>query len=589
MKLNIFILIISLFCSIKIIAQDSAINLPKSDLNVDLLWGIKIPMRDGVNLNGTIYKPTNTPRAPVIITLTPYIADNYHERAMYFARHGYIFVVVDSRGRGNSEGEFLPFAQEPKDTYDIIEWIANQDWSNGKIAMWGGSYGGYNQWAAIKNKSYFLMTIVPAAAAYPGIDFPFFQNIFMSYAMQWITLTSGLTGNSKVFNEQLYWISKYRDFYFKHQSFNTLDAIVGNKSEIFHQWLAHPVPDDYWESMSPEPIDYASLDIPILTITGHYDDDQVGALTYYRKHMQYGSIRGKAKHFLIIGPWDHAGTRTPVDEFGGLKFSPASVIDLNQLHKDWYDWILKNGKKPKFLTDRVVYYVAGSETWKHASSLEAISKHHRLFYLHSDGKANDVFHSGTLNENKSNREVNDTYIYNPLDTRPGENEVEEVKNYITDQHGVLNLFGNGLIYHTEPFDKEIEIAGHIRLVAWMAMDVPDTDFQVRLYEILPDGTSIFLTGDQLRARYKNSLHNAQWVKLNEISQYEFKTFQFFARRIAKGSRLRLVLKCPNTIYLEKNYNTKGVVSEASNKESNIAHISLYHDATHLSFLDIPTT
>ena len=75
---------------------------------------------------------------PVIFTLTPYIADSYHERAFYFARHGYVFALVDARGRGSSEGKFDPFRQEARDGYDIVEWPAAQSWSNGKVTMRGG-------------------------------------------------------------------------------------------------------------------------------------------------------------------------------------------------------------------------------------------------------------------------------------------------------------------------------------------------------------------------------------------------------------------------------------------------------------------
>ena len=79
----------------------------------------------------------------MIFTLTPYIADSYQNRASYFSQHGYVFVLVDVRGRGNSEGVFEPFAQEPHDGYDIVEFLAHQPWCNGKVAMWGGSYAGY--------------------------------------------------------------------------------------------------------------------------------------------------------------------------------------------------------------------------------------------------------------------------------------------------------------------------------------------------------------------------------------------------------------------------------------------------------------
>jgi uncharacterized protein len=70
-------------------------------------------MRDGVRLNATVFKPRNqTESLPVIFTFTPYIPDTYEDRAVYFAKNGYVFALVDVRGRGNSEGKFEPFVNE---------------------------------------------------------------------------------------------------------------------------------------------------------------------------------------------------------------------------------------------------------------------------------------------------------------------------------------------------------------------------------------------------------------------------------------------------------------------------------------------
>jgi predicted acyl esterase len=121
----------------------------------------------------------------------------------------------------------------------------------------------------------------------------------------------------------------------------------------------------------------------------------------------------------------------------------------------------------------------------------------------------------------------------------------------------------------------------------MSMDVPDTDFSANLYEIMPDGRSIQLTGDLLRARYRESSSTEKLVKPGEINRYEFSAFTFFSRRIAKGSRLRLVLNSPNSIYQEKNYNSGGVVAEESGKDARTAHITVYHDNDHPSSLELP--
>jgi len=562
----------------------------ETNKGVSIQWGVKIPLRDGTWLNGTLYKPKETQGPlPVLFTFTPYIADTYHERGMYFAANGYIFLGIDVRGRGNSEGAFEPFVNEGKDGYDVVEWLSRQPWCSGKVAMWGGSYAGFDQWTTLKEFPPHLATIVPAAAAHPGIDFPFNNNILAPYLIQWITYTSGVTPNAKLFGEAGYWRDKFLEFSLKHLPFSELDRFCGNPSPIYQKWLAHPIPDAYYDAMAPRVEDYKRINVPILTITGHYDDDQAGAMEYYRQHMTYGSKAAIADHYLIIGPWDHAGTRTPNREVGGLRFGEASLVDLNGVHKDWYAWTMKEGKKPEFLKKRVAYYVVGpgAECWKYADNLESISSEKRSMYLHSGGSANDVFSSGTLEPQKPGKERPDGYTYDPLDVRPAEFERAAGDNGLTDQRATLNLFGNGLVYHSGTFTETTEISGNLRLTCWMSMDVPDTDFQVTVYEIMPDGASILLTQDQMRARYRDSLRREKLVKPGEINRFEFKSFNWFSRRVSKGSRLRLLLTSPNSFAVEKNYNSGGIVAGESAKDARTAHITVYHDFEHPSVLEIP--
>jgi uncharacterized protein len=135
----------------------------------DLRWGVKILMRDKAELNATLYLPRTANgslrKTPAIFTLTPYISDTYHARAAYFASHGYAFALVDVRGRGNSGGEFEPFANDPRDGHDVVEWLAKQPFCDGKVAMWGGSYAGFDQWATAKELPPHLATIVPRGSS----------------------------------------------------------------------------------------------------------------------------------------------------------------------------------------------------------------------------------------------------------------------------------------------------------------------------------------------------------------------------------------------------------------------------------------
>src|SRR3989440_6750689 len=193
---------------------------PSPVTDYDIKWGVKIPMRDKVELNATLYFPKtpddSAPKTPVVFTLTPYISDSYHARAAYFASHGYVFALVDVRGRGNSAGEFEPFAQESHDGHDVVEWLAQQPFCDGKVAMWGGSYAGFDQWTTAKEFPPHLATIVPAAAVHPPYDYPSLDNVGYSYDMQWFTFTSGKAGQGNLFGDSKFWRTKFLDFYKKH-------------------------------------------------------------------------------------------------------------------------------------------------------------------------------------------------------------------------------------------------------------------------------------------------------------------------------------------------------------------------------------
>jgi predicted acyl esterase len=119
------------------------------------------------------------------------------------------------------------------------------------------------------------------------------------------------------------------------------------------------------------------------------------------------------------------------------------------------------------------------------------------------------------------------------------------------------------------------------------MDVPDTDLEADLYEILPDGGSVELTSASMRARYRESLRDAKPVPMGKTEKYVFDNFTFFARQIAKGSRLRLVVRSMNSPGTEKNYNSGGVVAAETGKDARTAHITLTHDTEYPSALDLP--
>lgn len=555
---------------------------------VTLEWGVKIPLRDGVKLNATVYRPAGAQNpAPCIFTLTPYISQSYHDRGMYFAAHGLPFLTVDVRGRGNSEGEFRPLIQEAHDGYDVVEWLARQPYCNGKVSMWGGSYAGYDQWAAARENPPHLATIVPVASPLAGVDFPSPNGVFVSYDIQWLTFVSGKASQGAIFGDESFWSSAFRRWYESGAPFRMLDRIVGNPSPTFQEWLAHPDGDAYWDSYNPTAAEYARLEIPILTITGMYDGDQAGALAHYRRYMKNASPAGRARHLLVIGPWDHAGTRTPAAEFGGLKFGPASLVDLPKLHLDWYAWTMSGGPKPEFLKNAVAYYVTGAERWRYADSLEAVTASSTPLYLGSaSGEASDLYAGGSLTPKHRSGSGSDRYTYDPRDTSIAAVEVLADGQSIVDQRAINATHGK-LVYYSEPFAESTEVSGFFRFTAFIGIDQPDTDFVVRIAEVSVDGSVIPLTDTIMRARYREGRAAPKLVRSRLPQRYEFDGFTFASRLIEKGARLRLVLSAADSIGIEKNYNAGGVVADESVRDGRPVVVTLFHDSAHPSALYVP--
>jgi len=576
-----------LFC---LISPLVVLSQPNKSSEIEIFYNQAIPMRDGITLSGTIVKPKNTPeKFPVLFVLTPYIADLNQTSADYFAKQGYVVITVDTRGRGNSGGNAQPFtSQDGKDGFDVCKWITEQSWCNGKIGMYGGSYLGMVQWLILKENPPGLKTIIPTASVCPGIDFPKRNNIFYTYVAPYLTFINGKTGNRTAFTDTDYWKQIYMYFFKGDLPYSKMIEAAGIKSDDFQKWLKHPLFDDYWKSILPSEKDFKQFNIPIFTITGYYDDDQLGAMYYYSNFMKYASQSAKDNHYLLIGPWDHSGTRRPQKELGELTFDQNAILDMNKLQLDWFNWVLKNGPKPEFLKDKVTYYTMGQNDWNYTSSIQNIQKGTMLLYLHSGEKTTDVFHSGYLIHENANDPIADSFIYNPLDVSFSKYDLEDgnLINYALYKNREA-FKSASLIYHSAPFDKDITVAGQIKLTISISMDVKDADFEILLYEIKSDGTTVFLTTDILRARYHNSIEKEELTNPGQINTYVFKTPYMFVRKISSGSRLRLIIRNLNSPHYQKNFQSGGNIFEETSTNSKPGTFLLYHNNINSSYIEIP--
>lgn len=569
-----------------------ALAAPASEMEIAedyrLDWAVKIRMRDGVDMNATVYRPTGAGPVATILTITPYISDRYHSDGGYFAKRGFAYVVVDTRGRGNSKGRFRPFSpKEADDGYDTVQWIAAQSWSNGKVGMRGGSYSGHNQWTTAARLPPGLATIVPVASPFIGYDFPLRGNRNLTFPLMWLLFTSGATANQNAGYDVAFWDRALARTYKEGNSFADFAHTAGMPSSMFDEWLMHPSwGDGYWEERNPSAAQFSGIDVPVLTVTGYYDGDQKGAMEMYRRHLQ-AAQQSEDRHFLVIGPWGHAETRQPKREIGGYTFGEASLVDVRELDVAWYDWTMSGGDRPEFLKDRIAYFLAGADTWKYASSLETIASRTQQLYVDSvDGRAGSVFCCGVLaNAAPARRSKPDQYMHDPANLPEPREDFE--RKFVVDQSAAFESQGDALIYTSEPFVEATEITGQVRLDAWLEMDVPDTDINVLLYEIQTDGSSILLTYDTMRARYRDSLSSPALMKTGEITRFAFKTFDWFSRLVAAGSRLRLVLMPPKTFDYEINFQSGGVVSRERLADARKATIKLHHSERYPSVLSLP--
>ena len=194
----------------------------------DIQMGRMIPMRDGVQLEAWITKPSGLKAgAPAILTLTQYDIDGSRRgEPSYFAQHGFVFVQAYVRGRGRSGGvkaDNLGLSVG-RDGYDLVEWIAQQPWSNGQVVMYGGSFVGMTQWHTAAQLPPHLAAIAPYVAIYPGWDVPNTNGIPQAWTAVILGYTSGRALNPGFIADAHYWSGKFLEHYAAQRPFGELDV-----------------------------------------------------------------------------------------------------------------------------------------------------------------------------------------------------------------------------------------------------------------------------------------------------------------------------------------------------------------------------
>jgi len=474
---------------------------------------------------------------------------------------GFTGIIANTRGKRISPDSLKPYEFDAQDGYAVIDWISKQPWSNGKVGMYGGSYLGFTQWAAVKKLHPALKTIVPTVAVGAGIDFPVANGVFMSFMFRWIQYVNNNKNTDRAaFGDLLKWRTLFDKWYQLGLPFNQLDSLEGKTQPLFQRWLQHPEYDDYWKSMTPQGEEFEQIKIPVFNITGYFDDDQLGAL-YYWKQLQAWNKHHKS--YLLMGPWDHSGSQGfPQSNLMGYQIDPVSNIKIEPIIFEWFNHILKGAPLPKMLKGKINYQVMGANEWKTATSLETMYNDSLVF--HPGAALSKGFYA------LATKPASNTIIHQNIDLayrgetlHVGENE----EGLLPIIDSVLRLDPNKLVFVSEPFTKSVTISGPIRADVLAKINKKDMDLVLELYEQFADGRIMYLSKNIQRASYarvlgqRNLLTPGKWEQIPLTENYQA------TKRLSSGSRIIIRLGINKSPDWQINYGTGRDVSTESIKDA----------------------
>ena len=508
---------------------------------------VRIKVAGGATVSAFVVRPRRLVGPQPTVLFSTIYTDRAESQAYLAAAHGYVGVTSFTRGKRLNKDEIVPYEREAEDVPRVIDWIAAQPWSDGRVGMYGGSYCGFTQWAAAKHLPKALKTIVPYVAVIPGQGLPMENNVFLNVNYGWaFFVTDRLFDDDEVYRDPARWNALPDKWFTSGRPYREIDQVDGTPNPWLQRWLKHPSFDRYWQAMVPYAEDFARIDIPVLTVTGYFDDGQISALRYFTEHTKY---RKGAEHYLLIGPYDHFGAqRRPPNVLRGYAIDPVARIDTPYVTFQWMDHVFRGGPMPALLADKVNYEVMGANEWRHAPSLE--KAHDRLLTLYLDdhhltpnkpGAPRSLAQQVDLADRKTS---NNVYYPDPI-----------VQDQLDDGHGV--------VFEGEPLAEPLEMSGVFTGEVRVRINKKDFDLGVELYEHTPDGKYVSLAYYVGRASYARDLTTRHLLTPGKTETIPFERTRMVSRQLAKGSRLVVVVNVNKNAFAQVNYGTGEDVSAES--------------------------
>ncbi len=550
--------------------------LAAADLSpVKIDFNRRVKMRDGVELSADVYRPEIEGRYPVILTRTPYVKAGMVATGRRFATHGYVFVAMDVRGRGDSDGVFVPYRNEGLDGYDSIEWCAAQPWSNGKVGTYGGSYLGRVQWLAAVQQPPHLVAMVPLVSpSDPFVEWP--TGIPLPMDISWYHLTAGHVEQNE---DAVDWSKAHW-----HLPLVTLDDAIGRPNPHWKAMFDHPQRDAWWDKMCYQN-KYDRVRVPALNISGWYDDEQIGTPLNYAGMTAKGATEQSRKNQkLLMGWWPHntfiSGTKLGQVDFG----SAAATLDRDAYILRWFDYWLKGQDTGIMKEPPVKLFVMGENRWVDENEWPIARTKWTKFYLHSKGRANSTYGDGALATGEPANEPVDRYTYDPADPAPFVTEPSFAQIGGPDDYRPVERRDDVLVYTSDPVTEDTEVCGPIKAQLWASTSARDTDFMAMLIDVWPNGFAERLIDGMVRARFREGMEKQSLIEPGRVYGYDVNMWNT-CQTFLKGHRIRVQVSSSAFPKFDRNPNTGEPLGTTTRMIA--AQQQIYHDAAHPSHILLP--
>ncbi len=513
-----------------------------------------IPMSDGKKLACDIYIPSGMSSGPVILVQTPYNRLLYRANALPLGVNGninssnYIFVIVDWRGfYGSAHAATLNPPAQGLDGYYVVEWIASQTWSNGKIGTAGASALGKIQFQTAKYNPPHLTCINPSVAAPQFSFYEYYPNgdLRTEYLDKLDELGFGL--KPAVMNNQVYngaWqVTESTNFY----------------------------PD--------------SIRVPCFMIGGWYDHNVKDMLEFFPAIVQRSPANIRSQHRLLMGPWAHGGHSTAhvgTAAQGQLTYTNAAGWN-DSLALLYFDYYLRSQSNGWDQSPVVQYYQMGENTWHNNGAWPLTGSDTVRFYMHPDNSLDNYppdVASGAV-----------TYSYDPSDPSPtygGPTLRSDLAQGPYDQSDTVESRHDIAMYTTQPLTQDAVLRGNVVVHLSVSSDRYDTDFEVRLTDVYPDGRSMILDHAPFRMRFRNGNRAADTSGIVPGQNYQIAlTLPYTCNTFLTGHRIRLDVTSSNYPAFNRNMNNDAAMYPANSLDTLVNPLVATNSINWDSYADLP--